>query len=241
MNKLGTLGLVAVLAVGLTLGNILTDKASYLLNKFQGPKMIDTIEELPGFKENQDYTQKEFSPLVRLETMDGQFFCSGSVISDDYVLTAAHCIDEKGRLSSSGVKVVSLMNQKNESITVEAIPAAKNSRADYGVIKGDFKRFTKVRLNYLPNAILNLQGPILACGFPWGAEDICYPTGAGAEMYYNFIFTKGVLFPGMSGGPVIDMSNRTVFAVNSAMIPGGVLFSPLIGLFETLNIKVIKE
>lgn len=240
MTKTSLLGLAIVLAVGLTVGNLLTDKVSNLLYKIDAPRMIDTIEDLPGYNENQDYSQKEFSPLVRLEAMDGEFFCSGSVISDEYVLTAAHCIEEGGRLRKTSIKVVSLVNHKKEILQVEAVAAAKNSRADYGVIRGDFKRFTKVKISFRPQSILEIQGPVLACGFPWGAEDFCYQAGD-FNMYYNFIGARGVLFPGMSGGPVIDRGTGLVFAVNSAMVPGGVLFSPLIGLFDTLKIPLNKE
>jgi hypothetical protein len=92
-----------------------------------------------------------------------------------------------------------------------------------------------------PNMFDSLIGPILTCGYPWGAEGICYPTGNQIYMYYAQFQMNGKMFPGMSGGPVMDVGNNAIIAVNTAVTGGGpIIVSPLIGLFETLGVEVLK-
>lgn len=215
------------------------------------PQMIEKIKEMPAFDlkdSSTPYDAELVSPLVRLEDDKGEFFCSGTVISNSYVLTAAHCLaDRNGHLTKKKIRVKSIQNEKGVITIMEAHAAARNSRADYGLITGDFSGFNKMQMNTLPEQTPllgtagGLKGPVVSCGFPWGASDICYEVTGPVSIMYEGIAAKGILYPGMSGGPVVDLGQRKVIAINSAVGDGFIVIMPLVGLFETLGVKVVKD
>lgn len=230
-------------AFSIALGMFISNNCDFFLLGSLGPEMIYKTPNMPDFNDQQDYSRNKYQALVRLETKKGGFFCSGTVISDDYVLTAAHCLMKGGFVSGmtkEDINVISLPMMGETSMVV-AKAAAINNRADYGLIRGNFKEFTKMKILYKPDMFAYLVGPNLTCGFPWGAENVCYTAGGSLRPYLQHLITDGILYPGMSGGPAVDIGANAVFAVNTAMTEGGgIIISPLIGLFETLGVKVIK-
>lgn len=215
-----------------------------VIDKLTAPQLIYKNGDMPAFRELQDYTRHKYPGLVRLES-DGRFFCSGTVISDDYALTAAHCLIREGLftpyLMTADIKIISRGFPNQEATFIIARAAAVNTRADYALVKGDFHEFTKIRILFRPNALDAISPAVSLCGFPWGAEGTCYPTSGEYTMFYSQIYTQGKMFPGMSGGPAVDFSTGAVFAVNTGVLKdGGLIISPLIGIFETLGVEVLK-
>lgn len=239
---------IAAGTVALIVGMVVISVVGTKIEQAMSAKLVYKNGELPPFAEIQDTSINLYQALVRLETEDGNFFCSGSVISDDYVLTAAHCLMSEGiipGIRKDTINVVSMQRETDGIIrTVKAKAAALNTRADYALIKGDFKDFSKLRITVKPTGLAQVAalpvGANIVCGFPWGAEDTCYPIKSPLFTYFERFKAQGTMYPGMSGGPVIDLSTKSVFAVNTAVMDGGIVISPLVGLFETLGVRVIK-
>lgn len=208
---------VSVIVAGIVIGIL-----SFPLLNFNDtiPKLTTVMVPVPG----------KASAMVRLLTAEGKFFCSGSVISDGLVLTAGHCVLGQTLL------VQSLPNAKGETLVAEAKPLMANGRADYGLVSGNFSGFAHLAIQVDPNAdILYFPSKYVMCGNPWGSTPVCYPVKREMKKYFDCFITEGQLYPGMSGGPVIDLKTGLVVAVNSAVGADGVLVCPLVGLYESIG------
>lgn len=188
-----------------------------------------------------DATNGKFPALVRLEYNNGIFFCSGTVISDELVLTAAHCIEGAIEANAMGVEtsllVASLKDSKGETTKIKGTPIYADYKADYALIKGSFQEFNTMQIEVSPTSDLlykkNLK--LELCGFPYGSSSVCYPSLSEVKKYIRQFELKGQMYPGMSGGPVIDIATGKVVGVNSSMGEDKVFISPLIGLFQLLE------
>lgn len=203
-------------------------------------KIVQALPNLPNFNTGDllNNTISKQSALIRLhkDTPDEKerFYCSGFVISDVYAVTAAHCLyDGENQLDESTIYI---HNPIDKRITT-AGAVALNVVSDLGLIRGDFTKFNKLKVDPSPDGPFRAKGQLVTCGFPYGDAQLCTPFFP-REPRFVFIGGGGYIYPGMSGGPVIDIPSMTVIGVNSSISDGSVNIAPLIGLFYAAKVKV---
>lgn len=249
---------VLIIALGLVIGNLMTNTITDYVENKDKPleyQMIEVIDNAPAYNvEPQDFIPNMYeSPIIIFEesTKDNPsgFRCSGIVISNDYALTAAHClIDRKTNRMSKELTLKNALKSSSSAFdhSQKIIPAAVNRRADYGLVKGDFSLFSKTLIETSPGyvGVILVSKLVSACGNAWGGEFACMPSlPVNFTLCGDTLCNKAIqLFPGMSGGPLTAMTpiGPVVIAVNRGFGTQGAVFSPLVGLFESLGIDVVK-
>jgi S1-C subfamily serine protease len=197
----------------------------------QGVPSIQVPKQLPPLRENPVYDSQR--AVVRL-SVNGVFFCSGVVIGGNYILTASHCIvdAETGVMKDEVVTV----EGDNGRVTVVAKPVGINLRMDWGLLHGNFTSIPAARLI---STELTHEKNLKACGFPQGNHKVYC---ADLKQDGNDLFllkTKGLVWPGMSGGPVFDPAGNVV-ALNirgyDLSDKGGSGISPTLGILANFGI-----
>ena len=177
--------------------------------------------------------------IVRLHMNDeptASSFCSGTVITDTLIVTAAHCI-QVGPFG--GAMILDIRDNDKVPLGVLAMPVFVNPRADIAVLYGDFRTFQKIKISkgvkHTMNQLLDNRHSLRSCGYPWSAELTCveltgrvftFEPGVGGAG----ISAQGWMLPGMSGGPVLDEVTGELVAVNTAVSVNHVYVSPVAGL-----------
>ncbi len=222
-------------------------------------KSYETLDKMPDYSlsENKKQLPALAHPsVIRLHSkgkkkQKDEFFCSAFVISDVYAVTAGHCLEDDGKLSTKDIVVFETVRtgdatfeHKSTGVVVHA--AGINRRGDTGLITGDFSNFRKIKFSPYPSDILqiltqNLQiakGQLVAVGFPYGDIPLSVPVTFKGTMNFH-LAAFGLLYPGMSGGVLIDPITGYAVGINSYVNNDIIAFSSVIGLLESLNVKVV--
>lgn len=201
---------------------------------------------LPSSAPTKNVRDPRHGAIIRLYTPatdegPGRFFCSGTVINDQYIVTAAHCV-----VRLEPFTPVEIRDNSGIAIGSFALVGPVNQRGDVALLVGDFRTFQRIKLSHgaanTMNHFLDNARKMQACGYPWGAELTCVVV---TDRVYSFnsdvgtmgVKAKGWLFPGMSGGPVIDLATGEIVGVNTAAGTESIVLSPVVGLGAMFDIN----
>ena len=94
---------------------------------------------------------------------------------------------------------------------------------------------------------MDTEHEFVSCGYPYGQREIVCPKFVMDHVVQGFKFSgksPSMIFPGMSGGPVIDITSGQAIAVNYASVPKSdadmeavPTVSPLIGFLGAFHIE----
>jgi len=198
-------------------------------------KSVDVVPNLPAFGDVAGQ-KLGFGAIVQLEK-SGSRFCSGVVIDRNYILTAQHCIVVKGKPTSELIKV----RKADGSYTgIVAKAVGVNNRVDIGLIQGDFSELERLDVDFYNFTAYGyhekFQGYI-SCGFPYLQNHVSCTSFFPQTNWGFSIAGQGFAIPGMSGGPVIDLTTNKVIAINSAMLDGYYIVAPTLGTLGAFGIE----
>lgn len=196
-----------------------------------------TTTKLPKNEPNlEEYSKLKYSPIVRLHDIKDRFFCSATVISRNYAVTAAHCVAPLYGVKNN----IIIHGEGNEDTRIVATTANYDGQMDFALITGDFSKFNSIQVE---DETTRIVGDILSgertimCGFPNGGRLTCSPFSQIYPFEFGFV-GQGILYPGMSGGPVISVGAERVVGVNTGMmqITNGAFITPLVEIFKALGV-----
>lgn len=182
----------------------------------------------------------KYGSIVRL-TRDGMTFCTGTVIQPNLIVTAAHCVLIETPFGAMLGGKMEIRPGTNVPTGVTAFPVFANQQMDQALLAGDFSRFDT--RPYITNPteltkIKNANKTFTSCGYPLAGDLYCTTTVYDhPENFYWAV--KGVLIPGMSGGPT--MIHGVVVAVNTAVEGPNSIVSPIYNVTMALKQRLQAE
>lgn len=171
---------------------------------------------------------KKLDSIVRL-TDNGRTFCTGTVVNDTTIITAAHCVLTETMFGNFvRTEPIDIRTNDNTPLQVFAKPYYATTQMDHALLFGDFRRFEPKKYIANPSKLTKFKKKDLkfrSCGYPLGGDLYCSTTIFIKP--YGFMFgVEGTLIPGMSGGPTM-LEDGTMIAVNVAVNEDISIVSPI--------------
>ncbi len=168
------------------------------------------------------------SPVVRLYHEEtGTTYCTGTVVSNKYVVTATHCVQNKFGKINNDVVLMSGKFEKKVNAKVRYVSIDQ----DVTVLIGNFTEFRKIKIN--TNHQLKRGEKLLSIGY---RNSKLYASDGTFKTYFDFLINTGDinLLPGMSGGPLLNEAYELV-GVNSGTQMENQYFAQIINLEGVLG------
>lgn len=164
-------------------------------------------------------------PIMRLVDPVERISCSGYVVDGSHLLTCAHCLNKTGHLPTYDLLAYEAGSNK-DPIKVSAV--AYDTGTDIGIIQGNFADFKAVKMDLDESFLEKKQ--YYTCGFSYGRKDLFCSVFIPETNSYADIHGVGRVYPGVSGGLVLDPSTASAVGLVSAFGEGVTVVVPLVGL-----------
>ncbi len=178
-----------------------------------------------------------FSAIVRL-VRDNHTFCTGTVVSPNLIITAAHCVLMETPFGMMMNPTIEIRPSQNIQLNTVASVVYASVQMDQAMLTGDFRRYQFKPMITNPEKLAIIAGSkarFISCGYPLNGELFCNPTNF--DKMDNFFWAvNGVLIPGMSGGPTM-LPDGTLVAVNVAVQGVNSIVSPIYNITKNLGGK----
>lgn len=193
----------------------------------------------------QTQVELRYSSIVRLvDSRTGQTFCSGTVISDMLIITAAHCVTLETEFGSMlNTENIEVRPADNTRLNTFGKAIFASPQMDQAILLGYFTKYAHSRYITDPKTLDqygqnsdNLRNTnFISCGYPLGGELFCTNTKF-SEQDGFFWGVKGLLLPGMSGGPTM-LLDGTLVAVNIAVAKDHSIVTPIYNITKNIILK----
>ncbi len=176
--------------------------------------------------------------IIRL-VQDGRTYCSGVVIDNNTIVTAAHCVltDTPFGPFLNPEAEIEIRASDNVSRGTFAHPKNASTQIDRAVLKGNFSIYSKSK--YISDVAQSVAARtpgnrFISCGYPLGGALYCGNMIYQRELAFFMVVKSatapgvsgGILIPGMSGGPTM-LTDGTVIGINSAVEDDHSILAPM--------------
>lgn len=171
--------------------------------------------------------------VVRIHK-NNSFICSGFVVSAQYVVTAAHCVED--------LEQTLFIRDSTQAIELSGKVVGIEDSMDQALIQVSIEdKIRPIKMDITGVYIAEEKTPIVSCGYPGGQSQQLCNKGYLHGNYYFLRAGSGSLYRGMSGGPTLVKNETETVAVgiNSAVNKQGILIGPLVNLDRNMGVVII--